>query len=335
MEHRISPALLASLKVRRDHPSHNHPARTRRLRRADKAKVFPAPFGTNLATMLGNDGHQGVCTNQSCLGDRKTERGRATRVFFVAYRFDGLMVPMERKVCPMRKQNDESRRGRAASIWPAIGALFMLAQVCLGTSRSVAEDTKNENTKNEAQGTIAGKVDSALIRRAAAVVYLKQVEGEFTPTKEKALMDQKRLTFIPHLLPVLKGSTIEFPNNDTVRHNVFSPARSAKQFNLGLYPAGSTKDVTFEEVGVVPLLCNVHSEMSAFVLVLQNPYFTTTDKQGNFKIEGVPPGKYKLSFWHEKLTAQTATVPVVAGKTTTVTFKNVKRARRYKTDLTK
>ena len=216
------------------------------------------------------------------------------------------------------------------SVWSVV------AQDKTAESKSSVGQQNDGKVKQPAPivGTIKGKLDSTWIRRAPAVVYLKDVPGEFQPPAEKPVLDQRKLTFLPHVLPVLKGSTIEFPNNDTIRHNVFSPSRSARRFNLGLYPAGATKDVKFDRVGVVPLLCNVHSEMSAFIVVLPNPYFATTDKDGNFTIENVPPGTYTLTFWHERLKPQSAKVPVKAEKATKVTFRKMKRGR-YSVDLLK
>ncbi len=186
----------------------------------------------------------------------------------------------------------------------------------------------------EEGGIVAGSIDNPLIRSVPAVVYLRDVAGEFKPPETPPVMDQAKLTFIPKVLPVLVGTTVKCPNNDTVQHNIFSPAKSAKTFNLGVYPPGQSKDVKFEKVGVVPLLCNVHAEMSGFIVVLPNPYFTTTDKEGGYKIENVPPGKYKLSFWHEKLRPETVEVPVKAGKTTHVKFSDLKRGP-YSVDLSK
>ncbi len=123
-------------------------------------------------------------------------------------------------------------------------------------------------------------------------------------------MDQKNLIFIPHILPILVGTTVDFPNSDNVRHNVFSPSK-AKKFNLGTYSAGVVRHVTFDTPGFYPLLCNVHAEMSAFVLVFENPYFAVSNKDGEFEIEDVPAGTYTLKTWHQKLKEgkQEITVP--------------------------
>jgi len=128
------------------------------------------------------------------------------------------------------------------------------------------------------------------------------------------IMDQRNLTFIPHILPVLVGSTVRFPNKDKVSHNVFSLSR-AKKFNLGSYKPGEAKSVLFDKPGIVELRCDVHAEMSAYIMVMKNPYWAITDKKGNFKIpeepftssygirgvKDLPPGKYFVRTWHEKL----------------------------------
>jgi hypothetical protein len=121
------------------------------------------------------------------------------------------------------------------------------------------------------------------------------------------------------------GTTIDFPNSDSVRHNVLSPPDCCKQFNLGTYDVGVVKHVTFDKPGEIPLLCNVHAEMSAFVLVLENPYFSLTGKDGVFKIENVPTGTYKLCAWHERLKTITKEVTIEAGKTANVDFQLKKR----------
>jgi plastocyanin len=183
-------------------------------------------------------------------------------------------------------------------------------------------------------GSIEGKVENGLLRSNPAVVYVADAPGDFPPPKEPAVMDQEKLTFIPKVLPILVGSTVNCPNNDKVQHNIFSPPKSAKQFNLGLYPPGASKDLVFEKPGVVPLLCNVHAEMSGFIVVLPNPYFAATDKEGTFKIEDVPAGKYKLTFWHEKLRPKTVDVTVTAGKTSKASFSGLSRGK-YSVELVK
>lgn len=167
-----------------------------------------------------------------------------------------------------------------------------------------------------AGGTITGTVRLIGTRDASnIVVYIEKVEGKtptgvsFTPPAKHPIMDQLNLTFVPHVLPVVAGATVNFPNSDVVRHNVFSPSKT-KRFNLGTYPAGVIKSVTFDQPGKVALLCNVHAEMSAFIIVLENPYFAVTDKDGKYRIENVPPGKYKLVTWHEKLKPQTQEIEV-------------------------
>ncbi len=133
------------------------------------------------------------------------------------------------------------------------------------------------------------------------VVYIERVEGKtFSPPAKPVILDQVRMTFVPHILPILAGTTIDFPNSDSTRHNVFSPSKLMK-FNLGTYPAGVTKKLVFDKPGVITILCNVHPEMSGFILVLQNPYYAMPDRRGVYTISEVPPGKHRLIAWHERL----------------------------------
>ncbi|MBW1999686.1 MAG: hypothetical protein JRJ29_17200 [Deltaproteobacteria bacterium] len=139
-------------------------------------------------------------------------------------------------------------------------------------------------------------------------------------------MDQRNLTFIPHVLPILVGSRVEFPNNDKVEHNVFSLS-IAKKFNLGSYGPGESKGVLFDKPGIVELRCDVHAEMLAYILVMKNPFFAVTDDQGSFEIpdkeylqahgvkgiEALPPGKYFVKTWHEKLRSKKMIVTVGEG----------------------
>ncbi len=170
-------------------------------------------------------------------------------------------------------------------------------------------------------GTITGTITAKRLRDARdVVVFLEKVDGKFSLPKEKPVMDQNNMVFVPHVLPLVVGTTVQFPNSDNVRHNVFSRSKT-KQFNLGTYAAGVVREVTFDKPGIVNILCNVHTEMSAFIVVLENPYFALTGPDGKFAIKNVPPGTYKIIAWHEKLREKEKDVTVINGKTITIDFK--------------
>ncbi|MCK5204391.1 MAG: hypothetical protein KAR15_10985 [Desulfobacterales bacterium] len=165
-------------------------------------------------------------------------------------------------------------------------------------------------------GNIKGAVKVKGLRTPANIlVYLSRApaaSGEMS--KAKIVMDQRNLEFVPHVLPILVGSTVQFPNNDEVNHNVFSMSRT-KKFNFGSYKPGKNHSVVFDKPGIVELRCDVHAEMAAYILVMKNPYFAVTDKQGRFEIpdsstlkqtgltgvKDLAPGKYLIKTWHEKL----------------------------------
>ena len=174
-------------------------------------------------------------------------------------------------------------------------------------------------------GIIKGTVDSPYVRLFPALVYIDHVNGSFPPPKVNPHMSQKGLVFRPHILPVLKGSTVDFTNDDTVRHNVNSPPGSADPFNLGIYGPGVKRSYKFDHLGEDPLLCSVHPDMSAFVIVLQNPYYALSDSAGAFEIKDVPAGTYQLKVWDEKIKGAPQQVTVEAGKTTSVEFKGLTR----------
>lgn len=133
---------------------------------------------------------------------------------------------------------------------------------------------------------------------AAAVVVLEPVgaPAELRPGPP-LVMDQKNLAFVPAVLPVVRGTTIEFSNSDDVQHNVFSPSAVAGKFDLGTYGPGATRRVTLTEAGDVVVLCNIHMEMEARILVLDTPYFALRAADGRYRIKDVPPGPYVLRSW--------------------------------------
>jgi hypothetical protein len=140
-----------------------------------------------------------------------------------------------------------------------------------------------------------------------AVVWLKPVQSDFPDppiVRERYILMQKGRTFHPHVLVVPVGSVVQFPNADPFFHNVFS-LFDGKRFDLGLYEAGSTKEVAFSREGVSYIFCNIHPEMSAVVLALSTPYHAMVDATGNFELHDIPAGDYELHAWVEGLTQPT------------------------------
>ena len=148
------------------------------------------------------------------------------------------------------------------------------------------------------------------------VVYIegpvgdKPVAPEIPATVESHHVVQKGAVFAPHILPIVVGTTVEWPNNDDIYHNVFSMS-DAKPFDLGLYKHGEPgKRVTFDKPGRVDVFCSIHANMHCIILVLENSYFAATDDSGHYAITNVPPGTYQLTAWHERLPKQTREITV-------------------------
>jgi plastocyanin len=175
----------------------------------------------------------------------------------------------------------------------------------------------------QAGGTIRGRVDvsqavgpaerrpavtdlgvapaPATIDRRRSVVYLETApRGAFDDRAEQTRpkMDQRNEAFVPHVLAIMAGTTVDFPNNDRTYHNVFSLSKP-RTFDLGRYAVGKSKAVRFERPGIVRVFCDIHSHMNAFILVFGHPYFATTDAEGRYRIPDVPAGSYTLAVWNE------------------------------------
>ena len=152
-------------------------------------------------------------------------------------------------------------------------------------------------------GEIHGKVVAKGLRDSSdAVVYVDKVPGKtFAPPSVHARMDQKNMQFLPHVLPVVIGTTVDFLNSDSVLHNVFSPDACADRFNLGTFPQGQTRSFTFKKGCFASLLCKVHPEMDGTVAALPTPYFAVTSPDGSYEIKEVPDGTYTLRVWHPML----------------------------------
>ncbi len=164
-------------------------------------------------------------------------------------------------------------------------------------------------------GTISGKVSGVV---GESVVYVDVIQGKTFPAPtQEPVIDQKGLMFQPHIVVVQQGTTVQFLNSDSVAHNVFWISIGGNKklgHNLGTWPKGEKRPFKFDNPGAVPLLCNVHPEMSGYVVVSPTPYFALTDKSGEYKIENVPDGSYALTGWHEGAKNQSKPV-TVAGDT--------------------
>ena len=172
-----------------------------------------------------------------------------------------------------------------------------------------------------AGGTIKGKVEAAPAKYLEeTVVYVQQASGTFAP--KTASMDQQGMKFLPHVLTVTAGDTVEFLNHDNVDHNVFTP--DAEAYNLGTFKQGEKRTHTFAKPGVYSQLCSVHPEMLGFIWVGQNPYHAAVSADGSYEIKDVPAGTYTLAVWNSHLKAATQSVTVVEGKPVTANF-SVKR----------
>lgn len=136
---------------------------------------------------------------------------------------------------------------------------------------------------------------------AGVVVWLEPIQSGATPwmrTDQHYTLTQKYQTFNPHLLIIPVGARVQFPNEDAIFHNVFSMFRG-KRFDLGLYEAGSSKEVRFDKPGVSYIFCNIHSQMGAVVIALPAPFYGVSNRDGSIKVEHVPVGSYRVNLWAE------------------------------------
>jgi plastocyanin len=200
--------------------------------------------------------------------------------------------------------------------------LIAIGAVTLFASHSQVSDV----TAQEA-GSIHGKVTVTGVKNAENVlVFVEKAPGEYPPPSEQAKMDQEKLTFIPHVLPILKGTKVAFANSDPVLHNVFWPKSDDGPYagrNLGTWGKGQAKEVTFDKQGSVTLLCNVHPEMEGHIVVLQNPFFALLEADGAYEIKDLPPGEYTVKTWYpnpKKLKSKSAKVKITAGQSSQLDF---------------
>ncbi|MBM4054609.1 MAG: hypothetical protein FJ264_08045 [Planctomycetes bacterium] len=209
---------------------------------------------------------------------------------------------------------------RSAKIQFLIYISIFFCAVCF-TANIHAEEKKT----GEIKGIVKAKKEK---HRKYALAYIEKTPETYDPPAEHAVMDQKNITFIPHVLPLLKGTTVDFLNSDDVRHNIYSPDDVADNVNLGTWFQGETRSFTFNKPGMATMLCNVHSDMRAYIIVLQNPYFSLVNDDGSFTISNVPEGSYTLklwtrpkrSLWGKSPEAKDISIKIKAGEITKATF---------------
>jgi plastocyanin len=194
--------------------------------------------------------------------------------------------------------------------------LFLAIATAVGTSAGTLFGTVKAQPKPELAGAGAaggGKYDSRQFKFVETVKYdqikdfIVYIEGAMTNVNfvatTKDVITQKDAMFHPHVMPVVVGTEVRWPNYDDIFHNVFSIS-DAKNFDLGLYKHPEIGKVTFDKAGRVDVFCSIHSQMNCVILVLQNPFFAATNGKGAYRITNIPAGVYKVKAWHERLPGQ-------------------------------
>ncbi len=165
-------------------------------------------------------------------------------------------------------------------------------------------------------GIVKGTITIGGKPAADAVVSIEglskdQVKAQLSLTKpQKRVMDQRNMKFIPTVVAISVGETVDFPNNDKSLHNVYSKG-GANDFDLGLYAPGKTRSKKFDKPGVTRILCNAHPNMEGFIVVKDHPFFSSTDSRGNYEIKNVPLGKLRVEIWYPNLDVRSEPVPLV------------------------
>ena len=151
-------------------------------------------------------------------------------------------------------------------------------------------------------------------RRRSVVYFETAPRAAFEPADRRhARMDQRNERFVPHVLAITAGTYVDFPNDDKTYHNVFSLSKT-KEFNLGRYAVGHSETVLFDQPGIVRVFCEIHSHMSAFILVFAHRYFATTGDDGRYRIDNVPPGTYTLVVWNEAIRGEAPRRTITVGE---------------------
>ena len=210
-------------------------------------------------------------------------------------------------VAPRPSASQEAATG-AGPVGTIHGAVRVLRQVTAQTRRPAIGDL---GMAEPAPPPEAGR-PIVYLEKAPAGAFEERASG-------RARMTQRNETFIPHVVAVRAGTTVDFPNEDQTYHNVFSLSRT-RRFDLGRYAAGQSKAVRFDQPGIVRVFCDIHAHMNAFILVFSHPFFAITDVEGRYRIDNVPPGTYNVIAWNEGLFSEPRGVTVPDDAATELDF---------------
>ena len=197
---------------------------------------------------------------------------------------------------------------RAARVHGRITGIVHLVALTGTPLRSGAYPSRRVNAKTPEPAEIAN-----------VVVFVKDVPADQELTTTRASISQRDESFVPRVIAITRGSTVEFPNFDPYFHNVFSLSR-ALTFDLGRFRKGEKRERVFPHAGVVKVYCHIHSEMAATIMVFDHRLYATPGSSGSFTIDDVAPGSYQLSAWHERIGETTQPIKVAAGEDASVEF---------------
>ena len=216
---------------------------------------------------------------------------------------------------------------RGVTVAIGLSLLWLTAVSSPGAARNGSIRGRVEIRRAVPSATPRASLDGSVLKapdftdRLRSVVYLETAPRaafeQIDPAH--AVMDQRNETFVPHLLAITTGTTVDFPNSDRIYHNVFSLSKT-KTFDLGRYAAGRSQAVRFDRPGIVRVFCDIHSHMNAFILVFNHRFFDVTDPDGRYHIDNIPPGTYNVIAWNEGLASEPRSASVPDGGSTELDF---------------
>jgi plastocyanin len=212
------------------------------------------------------------------------------------------------------------------SLAAIIGVVVAIGSLAAQSTGTVSGTVTLTSASREPVGTAAYGRRGVAPKPAAVgpdtrkvVVFLEGVKPSAPPAPMRAKITQRGEQFLPAVTAVTVGSIVDFPNEDPFFHNVFSLSR-VRTFDLGRYPSGESRERSFPRAGIVKVYCDIHSQMSALIMVLEHPWFTIPAESGTFTLPPAPPGEYTLVAWHERIGEQRQRIRVTAGGTTRAAF---------------